>query len=72
MADTEALIDSAATTISSQKNVIDYAIEAVDRAVSMAPGDIGSDDIDLYVLAVIDRIRLSALEAAHSLLYPQV
>ena len=72
VADTEALINSATTAISSQKEVVDSTIEAADRAVSIVPGDIGSDDNDMYVLDDIDRIRLDALEVVRSPLYPRV
>ena len=71
MADTEALINSAGL-LWSKRCVIDSTIEPADRAISVVPGDIGSDDNDLYVLADIDRIRLDDLEAVRILLYPRV
>ena len=44
------------------------ALDTAERAVAIVPGDISSDDDDLYTLAEIDRIRLSALEAVRGLL----
>ena len=51
-----------------QREVAATALGTGERAVSIVPGDIGSDDNDLYTLAEIDRIRLSALEAVRGLL----
>ena len=69
VADTEALVHSAATAISDQKNVVDFTVEAGERAMTVVSGDIGLDDNDLYVLDDIDRIGLEALDAIHSLFY---
>ena len=48
------------------------ALEATNKVVSIVPDDIGSDENDLFILADVDQIRLSALEAVHSLLYPHM
>ena len=44
VADTEALINSTATAISNQIDIVDVAIEAADRVVSIALYDIVSDE----------------------------
>ena len=72
VAHTKALVTSTATAISDQKSTTDATIEAVDRAISLVLGDIGSDENDLYVLADVDLIWLNALEAVRSLLYPRM
>ena len=70
IAEAESLISSFTGALSTQRDMAASALETAERAVSIAPDDIGSDDDDLYVLAEIDGIRLSALEAVRSLLYP--
>ena len=68
----ESSLSSFSSALSTQRNVAATALETTERAVAIVPDEIGSDKDDLYILADIDRIRLSALEAIRSLLYPSV
>ena len=68
--DTKAMISSTATAISNQRDATNFTVQAAERAVSVVLDDIGLDDDDLYILTDIDRIRLEALNAIRSLLYP--
>ena len=72
MADVENLIASSAGAIATLRDVAAVTLETAEKVVSIVPDDIGSDDNDLYVLADVDQIRLKALEAVRSLLYPHV
>ena len=54
--------------LNTQREVAATALDTAERAVAIVPGDIGSDDDDLYTLAEIDCIRLSALWAVRGLL----
>ena len=70
VSDAENHVASSAGATATQRGVATTALEAADKAVSIVPDDISSDDNDLYILADVDQIRLSALEAVHGLLYP--
>ena len=72
ISEAENLIASSSGALEAQRNIAATALESAERAVAIAPDETGPDDDDLYVLASIDQIRLSALEVVHSLLYPSV
>ena len=70
IAEAENLISSSTQALTTQRSVAATALETAERAVAVIPDQIGWDNDDLYVLADIDRIRLTALEVVCSFLYP--
>ena len=68
----ESLISSSTQALTTQRDVATTSLETAEQAVVIVADEIGSDNNDMYILADIDRIRLSALEAVRSLLHPPV
>ena len=48
------------------------ALATAEQAVAVIPEEIGTDDNDLYTLASIDHIRISALDEIRRLVYPSM
>ena len=66
----ESLISATSQALTTQKARAETALATAEQAVTIVPDEIGTDDDDLYTLASIDQIRISALDEIRRLLYP--
>ena len=65
-------ISATSQALITQKARAETALATAEQAVAVIPEEIGTDDNDLYTLASIDQIRISALDEIRRLLYPSM